>query len=549
MYAKVRKPNIQILLHKVVTRTSATGNVSATTGSGAPTSFSSSTSSSSALAGPPSQTDSPSNIYDLTPWLGEGSVVRVQKSVRDSGGAFSIDFVDQVMNGLQDTLYTLIEPMDMLEIRFAGDAYRYAGVQGQQLPIMMRGFASDIERSQGMGADGKPRRTIHVTGHDYQKILQIIQIFNMPCTPDVANLISSFPLFSKYGPDLNVQKTTTFVQAVFDLIVNPYIAGMQQAGATSGAALAEVATDIQVPDALVSVQLGAFNNGTVQQLLEEYLDIGPFNEFFIEDRDAGAWGPAGPYAVYRPAPFLGAVSRSPLQPIQTSVTTGVSADSQLSPTANCVSITTDSIISISARRSDANVANYFWCDAPRFSMNYSDLTKMYATYASQQGAVPYYITNYQNVNPALYGMRKMEVATQQGGSTETNNGNGQPAGDERWSNQSAFVGWIDDRRNLLIALNQDNVIFENGSMHLEGNEQIRAGTYVQVMYGATPGNPAGSIQSLYYGHSVTHVYEPFGNYFTEVDYERGTNFADRITQAQGGVPAYYSEMISWSNPK
>jgi hypothetical protein len=473
--------------------------------------------------------------------------VRVQKSVRDDAGAFSISFVDQVMAGLQDTLYTLLEPMDMVEIRFAGDAYAYAGTNGQKLPIMMRGFIGDIERFQGMSADGKPTRTIHVVGHDYHKILQMIQIFNMPCTPDVANLISSFPLFSKYGEDLNVQKSTAFFQAVFDLIVNPYIAGMQAAGATSGTALAEIATDIQVPDALVSVQLGAFNSGTVQDLLREYLDIGPFNEFFVEDRDAGAWGPAGPYAVYRPTPFLAAVSNAPIQPIQTSVTTGVSQDSQLSPTANLVSITSDPIISISQRRSDANLANYYWCDAPRFNMNYQDLTKMYASYATQQGAVPYYLTGVQNVNPALYGLRKMEVSTQQGGSTETNNGNGQPADDTRWNNQTAFVGWIDDRRNLLIALNKDNVIFENGAMHMEGNERIKAGVYVKIRWGATPNNPKGNLQSLYYAHSVTHVYEPFGNYFTEVDYDRGTGFIDRITQAAGGVSPYYAEMISWSN--
>jgi hypothetical protein len=520
MYAKVRKPNIQILLHKIVTRTSA--GLAAT----------------SAAA---------SNVYDLTPWLAEGSVVRVQKSVRDSAGAFSIDFVDQIQGGLTDTLYALIEPMDMFEIRFAGDAYNYAGASGQQLPIMMRGFAGRIRRHQGMSADGKPKRTLTVIGHDYHKILQIIQIFNMPVTPEVANLISSFPLFSKYGADLNVQTTTAFVQAVFDLIVNPYIVNMQSAGATSGAALDAVATDIQVPDALVSVQLGAFNNGTVQQLLEQYLDIGPFNEFFIEDRDAGTWGPAGPYAVYRPAPFLGAVSRAPLQPIQDSVTTGVSPDSELSPTANVVSITTDSIISIDQERSDDGVANYYWVDAPRFNMNYDDLPRRFATYETQQGAVPFYLTNYQNVNPALYGLRKMEVSTQQGGATEKNSGNGSPAGQDRWNNENAFLGWIDNRRNLLIAINQDNVVLEKGSMHLAGNERIRAGVYVKVRYGATPSNPAGVIQSLYYAHSVTHVFEPFGNYFTEVEYERGTNFIDRVTQAGGGVSPYFAEMISWSN--
>jgi hypothetical protein len=296
MKARIRKPGVQILLHKIVTRTSAIG-----ASGGGP---SQSMQSSSSLSGPPSQSDSPSNVYDLTSWLGEGSVVRVQKSVRDPAGAFSISFVDELMNNLTDSLAYMFEPMDLIEIRFAGDAYKYARTNGQQLPIIMRGFVSDVTRDQSMGSDGKPRRAVHVTGYDYQKLLQLIQIFNMPLTPDVANLISSFPLFSKYGPDLNVQNSTDFVQQVFNLIVNPYIAGMQAAGATSGAALLEVATDIQVPDALMSVQLGAFNSGSVQELLQAYLDIGPFNEFFIEDRDAGAWGPAGPYAVYRPMPAM-----------------------------------------------------------------------------------------------------------------------------------------------------------------------------------------------------------------------------------------------------
>jgi hypothetical protein len=225
----------------------------------------------------------------------------------------------------------------------------------------------------------------------------------------------------------------------------------------------------------------------------------------------------------------------------------VSTDSQLSPTANLVSITTDSIISVSQRRSDEGVANYFWVDAPRFNMNYQDLTRMYANYATQQGAVPYYLTGYQNVNPLLYGLRKMEVATQQGGATETNSGNGTAAGDARYANQGSFVNWIDDRRNLLIALNQDNVVLESGDMRLAGNERIRAGTYVKVRSGATPNNPGGDMQSLYYAHTVSHVYEPFGNYFTEISYDRGTNFIDRVTQGAGGVSPYYAEMVPWSN--
>lgn len=557
MHVNLRKPNIQVLLHKVVSRTTPAGSRSATTGSGAPVAFSSPQTqqqpNSSTLAGPPSPTDLPSNIYDLTPWLGEGSSVRVQKSTRDPTGAFSISFADKLDGGLKDTLYTLIESMDLIEIRFAGDAWKYAG-SGKQLPIMMRGFVSEVDRTQSMGADGKPRRAVQVMGHDYGKILQLIQIFNMPTSPDVANLISSFPLFSKYGAEFNVQGSTAFMLAVFNLIVNKYISGMQSAVSSSAAALLEIAVDVQVPDAVVSVELGAFNNGNVQQLIETYMDIGTFNEFFIEDRDQGAWGPAGPYAVYRPTPFLDAIQRTPLQPLAApsvgdvlstsnlNPTSGVLSTSTLAPTANCVAITSDSIVSITGKRSDANVANYYWVDAPRFNMNYDDVSKMMANYAATQGSQPYYVTNYGNVNPLLYGLRKLEVATQQGGEAEKNSGNGTEAGADRWNNQTDFLTWITNRRNLLIELNRDNVVLESGSMHLKGDENIRAGTYLQINYGATQNNPIGNIQSLHYAYSVTHVYEPFGNYFTEVEYDRGTNFIDRISQSNGVSP-YWAETI------
>jgi hypothetical protein len=73
-------------------------------------------------------------------------------------------------------------------------------------------------------------------------------------------------------------------------------------------------------------------------------------------------------------------------------------------------------------------------------------------------------------------------------------------------------------------------------MQLEGNEKIRAGTYVQVNYGD-------QIQSLHYAHSVTHTFEPFGAYFVSVDWDRGTGFVDRKIAAQSGQSPYYAEMI------
>jgi hypothetical protein len=67
---------------------------------------------------------------DLTPYLGEGSVVRVTKSVHEPAGAFSISVTDQIDPDMLDSFYTVIEPMDSIEIRISArgyDAARDAG--------------------------------------------------------------------------------------------------------------------------------------------------------------------------------------------------------------------------------------------------------------------------------------------------------------------------------------------------------------------------------------------------------------------------------------
>ena len=113
MQVKQRRPGIQVLLHKVVGRSSVNGQ----SGNSAP------------VAGRyalPTNNGTVANIIDITPWLGEGSVVRTQRSVREGTGGFSITMLDRYDAAVQDTLYTMIEPLDIVEIRFAGDAYKYA---------------------------------------------------------------------------------------------------------------------------------------------------------------------------------------------------------------------------------------------------------------------------------------------------------------------------------------------------------------------------------------------------------------------------------------
>jgi hypothetical protein len=72
-------------------------------------------------------------------------------------------------------------------------------------------------------------------------------------------------------------------------------------------------------------------------------------------------------------------------------------------------------------------------------------------------------------------------------------------------------------------------------MRLKGNEALKAGSYLNLAHG--------NMLSAYYVTAVTHDFVPFGNYFTEIDFERGTGFVDRVLQTFGQQSPFYSELV------
>jgi hypothetical protein len=469
---------------------------------------------------------------DLTPFLGEGASVRVSKSLRQPAGAFSINVPDQLDRDLLDSLYSAVEPMDLIEIRVSGrgfdpdarapsmvcDATTY-GIQSTPVdpaegfpPVMMRGFVSSIERMEGMGADGRPSRRVVISGQDYGKILQMNQLFNLPNAPDTANMATGLPFYARFGNAQQSSEAGSFVRDVFTLIVNKAIERMLD---KSRSWIQPFSLDIQVTGAMVSpFGTGGWGGGTITDLIRSFCDIGPFNEFFVEDRADGPW------AVYRPNPFMDAVTRKFIQPFNATI--GVT------------DLDRRDVISMTSSRSDANVANYYWVASPRFDTNY-DWQSRAAEFQSAQAAksAPYIVQDYGNVDPVLYGWRKMEEATQQNGFEENNSGNGLKADDQQAKQKLSALDWISARRGVLFAQNKDNVVLETGSMRVKGNESIRAGTYVRLAHG--------SMKSLYYVVSVQHDFSPFGNFLTEFQFERGTGFVDRIQAAAGN--AYWDELV------
>lgn len=503
---KVRHPEIEVILRKNVGRTTFDG------------------------ATPVSERFSGQRrTIDLTPYLGDQGSVRVTKSVREPAGAFSIAFADRIHQDAADSVYGLVEPMDVVEIRMAGDSHEYTESVGA--PVVMRGLVSQVQRTEGMGGDGKPMRTVTISGQDYGKIWQILQVFNLPHLPDTgASLITSFPFFQRYGLTFNTMPASQFVREVVDKVINPFIEQMRVQGATGGRTDAQIEgalsrarstsplftlrTDIQIAgglDGTVSAfALGDWKGGTIYSLLAQHCDIGPWNELFIEDREDG------PYVVYRPNPFMTADGRRYVMPLVT-------------PPA-IVPITRADVVSLSVTRGDANVANYFWVDAPHFNLNHTEALR---AFAFQGQPDTFFVQNHGNVNPQLYGIRKMWEQTGQGGVNQTSDGNSLPDGNERTINQQSFVAWMESRRLQLIEQNKDNVVFESGGMRLKGNEQIRAGTYVRLRNGG--------VESDYYAVSVQHDYAPFTGFFTTVNFERGTGFIDRVQLGSGATSPYWSE--------
>lgn len=492
---KVRHPAIQVTLRKNVGRSTVDGKITVN-----------------------ERFSGQRRTVDLTPYLGEQGGVQISKSVREPAGGFSLTFADRINVDASDTVYGLIEPMDVIEFRMAGDAYKQpliatSGTTPGGLPIVMRGIVSEVRRVESMGSNGQPQRSVVVTGQDYGKIWQILQIVNSPFVDPDANLITSFPFFARFGTSMQTQNAETFVKDVFDKIVNPYIAKMATKSGNSSSPLLAINTGgIQVADGVVSpFGVGSWQGGTIYSLLQQHCDVGSWNELFIEDREDG------PYVVYRPNPFITADRKNYIMPVL------------VEP--EVVEISREDIVSITVSRSDANVANYFWIQSPRFPMNADDTLRLMSFKANPSEV---YMQGYGNNDPELYGFRRLDEATQQGGRNESNGGNGVQDGPAHELGVANAIEWMNLRRRQLSNMNKDNVVLESGAMRLRGNEKIRAGVYLNLEHG--------NMQSSYYVTSVTHEYVPFGGFFTSVQVERGTGFIDRVLQGSGAASPYWSEL-------
>jgi len=444
---------------------------------------------------------------DLTNFLGDNGSVQTSKSVREPAGGFTITLADKRHPQMLDTLYALIEPMDMVEIRFCRDPSSYKQPDLWP-PIIMRGLVTTVSRSEAIPG-GRPTRSITIAGQDFGKILQTIQIYYLYNSVVGDNVLHEFAFFQKYASasSAKIKSANEFVTEVVSNVINPYLSrltALADGSAVSAKVINAWTPVVSIAGALTPDAVCSMNNISLHSFLSTLLDVGPFNELFVEDATDGI------NLVVRPAPFMDVAGNL----IQGEM-----------PAVN--SITDKEALSLSLSRSDQGVANYFWVSNSRFAFMGNEDQKAWASTGSPDSYLKF---DYLNSQSAYYGFRKMEVE-----SVLVDPGYGSidaQTKDQLPAQNSKMTDWLSERRRILAESNKDNVIFEFGQMQVRGDERIKAGTYLRL-------NRANGVTSQFYVPQVNHSYTPFQGFLTNLTLERGTSFIER---AKAGNPQYLLEV-------
>lgn len=451
---------------------------------------------------------------DLTPFMGESGSLRVSKSVREPAGGWSLTLPDQpyVQGGSLESLYGLIEPMDFIEIRMRHNLPGSSSSSSPTPPVYMRGFVSGISRNEAMGNDGKPMRTVTLNGQDMGKLWQIMQIKYMPGYVVGENYLSSFKLYERFGAGFVTGMTAAaFVTEVVSSLVNPFLKSLMPPNTTNPTS---INLDVSVANGVVDV--GGIQNqqGTIYSLLSYFGDVGIWNEIYLEDREDGV------YCVYRPNPFK-------------DINGTVIQDD--APALMPIDVDAKDVIALNVSRGDADVSNYYWTRAPRFEL-VSDIYRQQWAVGADPATVD--LGQYANSAEQFYGLRMMEVETQQGGNDVTTMSSGQPAA-QQTNRDASMANWINNRRAIVVAQNKDNVLLESGTARIRANETIKPGSYVRIV--------RGSFSSTFYVPSVDLDYVPFQGLFMTLKLERGNGFVQRVASGTGVQAPYSAEMSGLAN--
>ena len=420
---------------------------------------------------------------DLTPFLGTDGQVKVVKDIGQPAGGWSITFGDKIHPEFLDTVYALVEPMDLIEIRAARTPSDFSGTK---LPLLMRGFVSTVGRPESMSNDGTPQRSVIIAGQDMGKLFQVNHIYFELSVLTEKPYLLTFHLQTATGIDVGPLPVNDYMHQVVEKVINPKVLEM---GVFADTQIKPFIVDAAVPDGVVLPFLVQnVDLVPVWQLIEMFADR-PWNEAFVRDAEDG------PHFVFRPAPY---------KDLETGkyIMNGATDPGS-------VAITDLDIVTTSMERSDHRVANFFWVP-PSFNTLLSNGSL--EAFSLMDGWPLDF--KYDNNAPEIFGVRKMTAQTNliEG---DTKPVNMLPT-DRQGEALSGLQQWFFKRSRDLMAMNRDNSVFEEGGMVLKGDEKLAIGKYLRLT--------RGSLTSESYITQIAHQITPLTLWTTSVRLIRGTNF-------------------------
>jgi hypothetical protein len=437
---------------------------------------------------------------DLTQWFGENGSIIVHQE-RGQPGTFSITLADRMNPSTEDTLYSLLEPMDVITIRMARQPHQY-----NRLPVVMRGFIHEVKRVEEMSPDGKPVRAVKISGWDIAgTALQRVEIFHKGEYVLGNALLTEFPLFEI----LRVQDYHTagdFVRHVVE-VANAWLSDLSMRAWLDVPLRIQVDADLVTKGKVGPFAIQAFQ-GNLWAFLMNWCDLG-WNELLLEDR------PDGPWLVYRPKPYRG-VDGKPTS-LDPSMSNFRPAEIELDAS---------QVVSMELRRSPDHAANFFHVRAPQAEWVFGELLR---SHYLQNGST-FTGDDFPNSALSTYGLMKLEETS--GHYSDEYLAHPDKLRGEAKEEQAGFENlWIDRRREELKRQAADGVVFEDGSMRVQGWETLRPGMNMVLNRGA--------LRASYYLHAVTHEFRGFHSYTCGLQVLRGTGFIERMKMS--GSP-YHAEM-------
>ena len=420
------------------------------------------------------------------------------RTINAPAGSFHITVGDRDYTnyGVIDSLYGIAEPMDVIEIRLSRNPHKYK----EKLPMVFRGVITEVRRDESIGQDGKPQRTVIVSGHDWGKFLQIYVDKKLKGNPLNMDWLSNTVMETHYKIPYRVRTAGNLMTEVVDKVANKFMATFDDANT-----FVPYTIDVSSAYDKDMVMPQGYNSNSMNSLwdfIKVYGDLGAFNEWYIDDLEDSA------HIIYRKPPFYAGTE---------SIYGTVNWES--------VAIEANQVQRLSVSRSDADVANVVWVDHPRMTQ-YTGSDYLFM----QMGQNPDdLLIKTPNSTPSLYGIRSLDVTSQHGNIEQA------APESELTVSKSAYKNYLLDKIKKLKLANQDNVVLEKGSMVVQGNEDIKVGRILTIQ--------RSDFVATYYAQSVTHTFAPFRAFTTTVNFIRGGGFDQRSRNDAVGVTNPYLQEI------